>query len=216
MTSVPLVYGLVLILFVACSGSNSGSDYAEAKQAYEESLGTRTDAVAGSIAAVYVERLASQPAGADFFKQFEEPIAGLTDFLCDQIKDLRAKAGSGETKAKRLDDVRVGSEDLVQDRFVRALLGTILTAPPGQGEQLLNALGVNATGTDGTELHGTAALKQVGLFDSQGQVPIPKRGTDEHVRYERWLYGQGAAFGGTVSRLMGDARAEIERCSSSA
>jgi hypothetical protein len=210
-----LAFGLAIGLFVGCSGSDSGSGYAEARQAYEQSATKRTDEVAGPIAAAYAERLTSGSTDDAFFRQFEGAISGLTESLCSQIKDLRGKAGSGNTKAQRLDDLRVTSEDLVQDGFVRAVLGRILSAPPEQREQLLTTVGVKASGTDSSELQGTAALKDVGLLDAQGQLAIPQRGTDQHVRYERWLFTQTPGFAGITSKLMGEAKAQIERCSSS-
>jgi hypothetical protein len=211
-----LAFGLAVVLFAGCSGTESGSGYAEARQAYQQSATKRTDDVAGPIAVAYVERLASGPSDEAFFKQFDGQLLLLTDSLCADIEDLRGKAGSGKAKTARLDELRVASEDLVRDRFVTALLGRILSASPEQREELLNTVGVKATATDGAEIPGSAALKEVNLLDSQGQIAIPARGTNEYVRYERWLSSQARGFGGINSKLMGDTREEIERCASSA
>jgi hypothetical protein len=212
-----LTYALIFLLGAGCSGGSSDSEYKEALKAYEESAVNRTDEVAGTIAAAYVEQLASSPSVDDsFLNKFDGDITGLTDFLCDQIKGLRAKAGSGKRKDERLDDVRVSSEDLVKDGFARALLGRVVAAPAEQRDQLLDALGVKDTASDGAELRGTAALQSVGLLDGQNRVAIPELRTDQHVRYERWLHEDAAGFGGITSRLMGNARAEIDRCSSTA
>ena len=209
-------HALILVLAAACSGGSSDSEYAEALKAYEESAVRRTDGVAGPIAAAYIERLSSSPSVEDsFLNKFDGDITGLTDFLCDQIKGLSGKAGSGKRKDERLDDVRVSSEDLVKDGFVRAVLGRVMTAPAQQREQLLAALGVKGTASDGAELQGIPALQNVGVLDGQNQVATPELRTDQHVRYERWLHGDAAGFGGIISKLMGDARAEIDRCASS-
>ena len=215
-----LAYALIPLL-AACSGNSGGgasdSGYNEALRAYEESVAQRTAEVAGAIAAAYLEELSSGVSDADAIaKRFQNEITGLSGSLCDQIKALGGKAGSGDTKTRRLDEARVTSEELVRDGFVRALLEKILAASPEQREQLLLTLGVKASGASAAEVQGTAALQEVGLFDGQNQISIPQRGTDQYVRYERWLSSQAPGFAGITSKLMGNAKAEIDRCSSSA
>lgn len=200
----------------ACSGGGDSSGYAEELKAFQLSAAARADAVAGPIAAAYVEGLAPERSDDDFLEKVQGEVTGLTRFLCDQIKALGAKAGSGDTKVKRLDDLRVTSEEMVRDGFARALLEKLLAAPAEWREQLLDALGVRATGNDGGELRGTAALQNAGVIDAQGHVAVPARGTDHYTRYERWLSAEAPGLAGTLSKLQGDVRAELDRCSSSA
>lgn len=212
-----LVYALLPFLLTTCSGDSGGggdSGYNEALETYKGSAAKRTAEVAEAIAAAYVEQLAVGPPDDAFFKQFEGKVSELAEYLCSQIKDLQGKAGSGDAKAGRLDELRVASEDIVRDGFVGALIGKVLATPQEQREQLLSTLGVKAVGSDGAELQGTAALNATGLLNNQGQIAIPNQGTDQYTRYERWLTEQARGFAGINSKLMGNARTEIDRCSS--
>jgi hypothetical protein len=215
-----LAYALIPILLAACSGGSGGdgdSSFTDAQRTYEESTARRTAEVAGTLTAASVEQLASGASvNESFAKQFQGEISNFTIFLCDQIKALGNRAGSGDTKTKRLDNVRVASEELVRDGFARALLEKVLALPAEQRETLLDALGLKATSTDSAELPGTQALKNAGLLDAQGQIAIPQRGTDQYTRYERWLQEEAPGLAGTISILSGNARAEIDRCASSA
>lgn len=201
----------------ACSGGNDGSGYGEARKTYEQEATARADTFAGPIAAAYVEKILSGvPALDAVAAQSEDEVSGLNEFLCDRVEVLAKEAGSGDTKRSRLDDVRVATEEIVQDAVVGALLETALSAPAEQRDQLLDGLGVEGAAPDGTELRGTAALQDVGLLDGQGGLTIPERGTDEHIRYERWAFGEARSFSGIVSKLIGGTRTKIEQCTSSA
>lgn len=67
------------------------------------------------------------------------------------------------------------SERIIRDGVIAALLNRALAAPPEQRDQLLELLHVKAIAPDGSELRGTAALQDAGLFDGQGNVRIPDR-----------------------------------------
>ncbi|MGH9195991.1 MAG: hypothetical protein ACRD1T_09655 [Acidimicrobiia bacterium] len=213
------IYVAALAIFgiVGCSGDSGGSGFAEAQKTYEQEATERADTLAGLMADAYVEQISSGVSGLDTVaEQFEGQVSGLNEFLCDRVEVLAKDAGSGDTKASRLDDVRVATEEIVQDAVAGALLDKALSAPAEQRDQILDGLGVESAAPDGTALRGTAALQDVGLLDGQGRLTIPKRKTDEHIRYERWAFGEARSFGGTVGKLIAGTRTTIEQCISSA
>lgn len=215
---VRLIYVALAILgIVGCAGESGGSGFAEARQTYEQEASERADTLAGLMADAYVGQASSGvPSLNTVAEQFEGQVSGLNEFLCDRVEVLAKQAGSGDTRASRLDDVRVATEEIVQDAVAGALLEKALSAPAEQRDQLLDGLGVEGSAPDGTALRGTAALQDVGLLDGQGRLKIPERETDAHIRYERWAFGEARSFGGSVSKLIAGTRAKLEQCTSSA
>lgn len=140
----------------------------------------------------------------------------LSATLCAQLQAFqRAIDGLPDPNLRQTQtiDAKIFIEGTAFDGVVRALLGLALTYPPAERDQVLDGLGISATGdSNNAKLSGLEALKKLGLLDAQGAVSVPAMRFPNEANPERKKYrddlgtyspGFPARVGGYVTPLRG-------------
>lgn len=202
--STVIILALAILLLPACSGDGGGGgsvaddEFSTTLAAYEQAISDKAKTLADSLGAVYVDKIGAGEADPvpAVLDQLEGEVAEFNDFLCQRLQTLSNAAGSGDSKQKRMSEAGAVSEQIVRDAVIAALLNRALAAPPEQRDQLLDLLGVEAIGPDGSELKGTAALQDAGLMGAEDSVTIPERGSSKYTQYLDWFGHEARGLSG--------------------
>lgn len=198
-----------LLLGPSCGDSKGDSTVSE-ESLYSELRGL-ADPVARVSAEVTITTLTADASSLDAVTdqigaQHGSSVQAFKDALCKALSEPAKEADDNETER-----IRATAKDALRDSFILKFMQTAATASPEKQTEIAQSNDVKSKAADGSELTGSAALKDASLQNADGTLQIPPVDTAEYVKYTDWL-GKNDSLAGLIDILTKDYEDVVQDC----
>jgi hypothetical protein len=198
-----------LLLGLSCNDSK-GASTVSAESVYNEIRGL-ADPVAEVSAQVAVTNLTNEASSLDAVTdeigaQHASRVQAFKDALCTALSKSAKDADDGET-----DRIRATGKQALRDSFILKYIQAAAATSPEKQTEIAQSNDIKSVAVDGSELTGSAALKDASLQSADGSLRIPPIDTAEYVKYTDWL-GKNSSLSGLITILTKDYEGMIQDC----